>query len=220
MSLASRTLQFGHPAVDACLPEGGLPLGQLHEFGAAGIEGETAVLTAAFAALLVARIDPTRPVFWVAPCADIYAPGLLAFGLDPGRLLVIRPSADAASLDTMETVLRSGVAAAVVGEIGNLDRTASHRLQLACLRHGTTGLVLRRWPNGRKGDTGQSSVAVTRWRLAAAPTGEQGRASGYPRWIVKLAHARGGRPGEWIMEVSKNAPFGLHVVAPLANHEA
>jgi protein ImuA len=218
-------LGFGNPLVDSSLPGGGLPLGQLHEIGATGLEAETAALAAAFAALLLTHIDPARPVFWIAPCPDLYGPGLLAFGLDPGRLVMIRPDSNAATLDTMEAVLRDGVAAAVVGEVGRLDRTASHRLQLACLRHGTTCLMLRRWPHGRKDEAARPSTAVTRWQLAAAPSYQQrhgppGSSWGAPRWTVTLAHARGGRPGEWIMEASKDAPLGLRVVAPLADHPA
>jgi protein ImuA len=217
---AANGLVFGSPAVDACLPGGGLPLGQLHEVGAGGLEAETGTLPAAFAALLAARIEPTRPAFWIAPCPDLYGPGLLACGLDPGRLVMIRPDGNGATLEAMEAVLRAGVATVVVGEVGRLDRTASHRLQLACLRHGTTGIVLRRWPNGRKDAATRASIAVTRWQLAASPSQNRPRNLGPPRWIVTLTHARAGRPGEWIMEVWKDAPLGLRVVAPLADHPA
>jgi protein ImuA len=112
------------------------------------------------------------------------------------------------------------VAGVVVGEVGRLDRTASHRLQLACLRHGTTGLVLRRWPNGCKEGAARPGTAVTRWQLAAVSSQSRPRALGPPRWIVTLAHARGGRPGEWTMEVCRDAPLGLRVVAPLADYPA
>ena len=217
---ATAVLAFGSSSVDACLPGGGLPLGQLHEIGAEGLEAETGALPAAFIALLLARIAPTRPAFWITSCPDLYAPGLLSWGLDPGRLVMIHPDSNAATLDSMEAVLRGGVAAAVIGEIGRLDRTASHRLQLACLRHGTTGFVLRRWPNGRKDEAGRPSTAVTRWKIATTPSQSHPRKPQAPRWIVTLAHARGGQPGQWIMEVSDNAPLGLRVVAPLADHTA
>jgi protein ImuA len=216
---ATRVLAFGNQ-IDAHLPGGGLPLGQLHEVSAVGLDAETGALPAAFTALLLARIAPDQPAFWIAPCPDLHGPGLLACGLDPGRLVMIRPDGNAAALDAMEAVLRGGVAAAVVAEIDRLDRTASHRLQLACLRHGTTGFVLRRWPNGRKGAATRPGTAVTRWQLAAAPSRIRGREAGPPRWLVTLLHARGGRPGEWIMEVAKNAPLGLRVVAPLADYPA
>lgn len=217
---ATNVLAFSSPAVNACLPGGGLPLGHLHEVGAARLEAETGALPAAFAALLAAHIEPMRPAFWIAPCPDLYGPGLLAYGLDPGRLVMIRPDGNAATLEAMEAVLRGGVAAVVVGEVSRLDRTASHRLQLACLRHGTTGIVLRRWPNGRKDAVTRPAIAVTRWQLAALSSQSRSRELGPTRWIVTLAHARGGRPGEWIMEICKDAPLGMRVVAPLADYAA
>src|SRR5579872_4653159 len=144
---AGGVLSFSDPRVNGCLG-GGLPLGQLHEIGAAGLDAETAALPTAFLAALLARIAPARPVFWIAPSSDLHPPGLLPYGLDPNRLVLVHPAKDVDALAAMEVALREGVAAAVVGEVGQFDRTASRRLQLACLRHGSTGFALRRWPHG------------------------------------------------------------------------
>jgi protein ImuA len=120
----------------------------------------------------------------------------------------------------MEVALREGVAGAVVGEVGALDRTSSRRLQLACLRHATTGFVLRRWPFGRRSADREATVSVTRWQLTSMPSVRDGKEPGLPRWHVALTHARGGRPGEWIMEASDDATHPLRVVAALADHAA
>jgi protein ImuA len=205
--------------VDACLG-GGLPLGQLHEIGAEGLEAETAALPAGFIAALVARIAPARPVFWIAPVSDLHPPGLLPYGLDPNRLVLVCPSRDVETLAAMEVALRDGFAAAVVGEVGAFDRTASRRLQLACLRHGSTGFVLRRWPHGNRTENREASTAVTRWHLTPMPSAQEGKGPGLPRWQVALTHARGGRPGEWIMEASDEATHPFRVVAALADHAA
>jgi len=210
-------LPFNDPHVDGCLG-GGLPLGQLHEIGAAGLEAETAALPAAFIAALLARIAPTRPVFWISPVSDLHPPGLLPYGLDPNRLVLVRPAKDVETLAAMEVVLREDAAGAVVAEVGQFDRTASRRLQLACLRHGSTGFVLRRWPHGHKTVDREASVAVTRWHLTPVPSVRDGKEPGLPRWHVALTHARGGRPGEWIMEASDDATHPLRVVAALADH--
>jgi len=210
---------FGDPHVDTCLG-GGLPLGQLHEIGAAGLEGETAALPAGFIAALLARIAPARPVFWIAPVGDLHPPGLLPYGLDPNRLVLVRPTKDSETLAAMEVALREDAAAAVVGEVGRLDRTASRRLQLACIHHGSTGFVLRRWPHGNRVEDREASVAATRWHLTPMPSVKQGKEPGLPRWHVALTHARGGRPGEWIMEASDDATHPLRVVAALADHAA
>jgi protein ImuA len=211
-------LPFGNLLLDACLPGGGLPLGQLHEVGAAGLDAELGALSAGFIAGLLARIAPAKPVFWIAPASDLHPPGLLAYGLDPNRLVLVRPDKDAGTLAAMEVALREGVAAAVVGEVGKLDRTASRRLQLACLRHGTTGFALRRWPHGHKGADREATVAVTRWHLTPVPSQRDGKDPGLPRWLVALTHARGGKPGEWIMEASDDTTHPLRVVAALADH--
>jgi protein ImuA len=211
-------LPFDDPRVDACLPGGGLPLGQLHEIGAAGLDAETAALPTGFIAALLARIAPARPVFWIAPSSDLHPPGLLPYGFDPNRLVLVHPAKDVDALAAMEVALREGVAAAVVGEVGQFDRTASRRLQLACLRQGSTGFALRRWPYGHKTADREASVAVTRWHLTPVPSVREGKEPGLPRWHVALTHARGGRPGEWIMEASDDATHPLRVVAALADH--
>ena len=213
----ARLLPFGDPSVDRCLG-GGLALGQLHEIGAAGIDTEIGALPAAFIATLLARIEPGKPVFWIAPADDLHPPGLLAYGLDPNRLILVGPGKDAEALASMEVALREGVAGAVVGEVGRFDRTASRRLQLACLRHGTTGFVLRRWPYGRRIMDREASVAVTRWLLTPMPSAKDGKDPGLPRWHVALTHVRWGVPGEWIMEASDDATHPLRVVAALADH--
>jgi protein ImuA len=211
-------LAFDNPLVDGCLPGGGLPLGQLHEIGAAGLDAETGALSAAFIAGLLTRIAPAKPVFWIAPSADLHPPGLLAYGFDPNRLVLVHPDKDTGTLAAMEVALREGAAAAVVGEVGQFDRTASRRLQLACLRHGTTGFALRRWPYGHKGADREATVAVTRWHLTPVPSVRDGKEPGLPRWHVALTHVRGGKPGEWIMEASDDATHPLRVVAALADH--
>lgn len=210
-------LPFNDVRVDDCLG-GGLPLGQLHEIGSAGLDTETAALPTGFVAALLARITPKRPVFWIATASDLHPPGLLPYGLDPNRLVLVQPAKDVETLAAMELALREGVAAAVVGEVGQFDRTASRRLQLACLRHSSTGFVLRRWPHGHKTADREASVAVTRWHLTPMPSAKEGKEPGRPRWHVALTHARGGRPGEWIMEASDDATHPLRVVAALADH--
>ena len=50
------SLPFGAPEIDACLPGGGLPLGQWHAFCGTGMEVETGACPAAFAALAAALL--------------------------------------------------------------------------------------------------------------------------------------------------------------------
>ncbi|MCL2428464.1 MAG: protein imuA [Alphaproteobacteria bacterium] len=214
---------FGDARVDGCLPRGGIPLGQLHEIGAVALEAETGASTAGFVAGLLARLPSSRPILWIAPCADLYPPGLLAYGLDPGRLIFVSPRDQAGTLGAMEAGLRAGGLAAVVGEIGRLGRLASHRLQFACLSSGITGFALRRWPHGGREPDREATVVATRWTLAPAPSQAAHHEPGPPRWRVTLTHARGGREGEWICELPTEvdgASLAFRVVAELADYPA
>lgn len=207
-------------AIDAALG-GGLARGALHSVEGAALEAETGAVPAAFLAALLARLDDPRPLFWLAPTTDLYPPGLLTHGLDPARLIQLRTSGDDETLATLETLLRSGAASAVVAEAGRVGKLAGRRLQLACLGAGVTGFVLRRWPHGRR--PGEDiTAAVTRWRLAPAPSTRDGCAPGPPRWHAALLHARGGLPGHWIIEPEDrhDTPHPLRLVAGLADPPA
>jgi protein ImuA len=169
-SVAYGVLRFGDTSVAAGLPAGGLALGNLHEIGARGLEAETGAVAAGFAACLLAGLPDRRPVFWVAPCCDLYVPGLPAYGLDPGRLILVHTDTEAETLAAMETMLRAGTAAAVLGEVGKLGRLPARRLQLACRKRGSTGFVLRRWPHGRWETVEEATAAVTRWEVTPTPS--------------------------------------------------
>ena len=237
-------IAFGDVRVDACLPACGLRLGALHEIAAGGIEAELGALAAAFAACWLARLADPRPVFWIAPdrgdgasLADLNPAGLLAYGLDPARLVLVRTEGDGGGRGTLaaaEAALRGGAAAAVVAEVGRVGRLAARRLHLACLAHGSTGFLLRRFPHGGKSerDAADAAAVATRWHLAPAPSlpegsalagghiASGGRAPGAPRWVVELRHASGGRPGAWLMEAEnadRAAAVPLRVVAGLAD---
>ncbi len=190
-------------ALDAALG-GGLRLAALHEITTRGLDVECAAAPARFLAALLTRLPGTAPLFWVARCCDLYPPGLMALGLDPARLIQLRATSDDEALGLMETILRAGVAAAVVGEIGRAGPLAGRRLQLSCLGRGSTGFVLRRFPFGAH-PAAPLTAAVSRWQITAAPSAGASntpglRAPGLPRWHAELLHNRHGITGSWIVE--------------------
>lgn len=222
-------LALGLPALAAALPRG-LPLAALHEVAAAGLAAELGALPAAFVACLLARLPDPRPVFWIAPgTPDLNPAGLLPYGFDPARLLLVATENDAGprgTLPAMEAALRGGAAAAVVAEVARVPKLAARRLHLACAAHATTGFLLRRWPHGRAvgRDDADAAPVATRWRIGPAPSRPQGgpgiaREPGPPRWAVELLHAREGAPGAWLMELADDphAAFPLRLVAGLAD---
>ena len=164
------------PPVDAALPWGGLPRGCLHEI----VGGEAAY---GFAAALAARLagDAGGVLWCLRPRAtfdagDLHGPGLVRFGLKPGRLILAHARNQADLLWAMEEGLRSGAPAAVLGEVTGIGLTASRRLQLAAEASGVTALLLHRPDTKRGPDTGQAkfSAAVTHWRVTPVSSNPAG----------------------------------------------
>jgi protein ImuA len=190
-------LPFGVDAVDSRLAGGGLALGALHEAaGARPAPGDEAA-----AILFLASIAARREgiVLWALARRDLFAPGLAAIGLHPGRILYAECGRDEDVLAVMEEGLRHGGLAAVVGEVARAAMAPTRRLQLAAEEGGTPALMLRRWR--REDPLAEPSAAVTRWRLASAPSAPLPVAGlGRPRWRLALARQRGGEPFEILME--------------------
>lgn len=183
---APTVLPFGIAKIDAALPWGGLPLAGLHDVIA---RRSLAAATGFSAALLGRAIEGgSRTVLWCHRGRDLYGPGLAALGLGPDRLVVVRASCNRNILWAMEEGLRSGSLTAVVGEPGKISATSIRRLQLAS-ETGTTAAILIRSEHV----DATSGPAVTRWRVAAAPSRYPlNRWSGPPRWQVELLRCRAG----------------------------
>ena len=203
---APAPLALGLPPVDAALG-GGLALGALHEIAGGGEDAAADGFAAALLGRLVAA--RSRPVLWCPAGDDLYAPGLCALGLDPGRVILARVGRPADRLWAMEEGLRSPALAGVLGELPALGLTDGRRLQLAAEAGGTLGLVLQR--GRRRAAEDRPSAASSRWRIAAVPSpagpmeprwGEDGPAPlvGRPCWRIELTRCRGGRPGDWLVE--------------------
>jgi protein ImuA len=192
-------LPFGVDAIDSRLAGGGLPVASLSE--AAGERPGPADQAAA--TLFLASLAARRPgiVLWALGSRDLFAPGLAGAGLPPDRLLYAECARDEDVLAVMEEGLRHGGLAAVVGEVGRAAMPATRRLQLAAEEGGTLALMLRRWRGNGEDPLAPPSAAVTRWRLACAPSSPLPVAGiGRPRWRLSLARQRGGAPFDLIME--------------------
>jgi protein ImuA len=203
---AAGVLSFGVPALDNCLPQGGLSLGALHEICPAGAEDRPAAL--GFAAALLGRLPKPPPVVLVLPRGLFgfpYGHGLRCLGLDPSRLVLIQTKDEREALWAMEEALRSAALAGVAGAADkNFDLRASQRLHLAAEKSGLPLFLLRplRMPG--------SSVAATRWRVGPAPAAcDRFGLIARWRWHVALERCRNGRLGEWVLEFDHAYRFGL-----------
>jgi protein ImuA len=104
-------------------------------------------------------------------------------------------------LAVMEEGLRHRGLAAVVGEVGRAQMASTRRLQLAAEEGGTTALMLKRWKRSGEDPLALPSAAVTRWRIAPAPSSPLPvDGIGRPRWQLALVRQRGGEAHEWMME--------------------
>ena len=141
---APQTVPTGFRQLDAHLPGGGWPTSTLIELlvPTAGV-GEIRLLLPALRTLATATPWEPRWIAWLAPPHLPYAPALADAGLDPARMLVIRPRAGLDMLWAMEQALRSGVCAAVLGWIGAAADQALRRLKLAAEEGCTPGFLLR-----------------------------------------------------------------------------
>lgn len=197
-------LPFGIEAVDARLAGGGL-VPALHEAAAASPgPGDDAAATL-FLAALAARFSRAEgklgQVLWAIARRDLFAPGLAQAGLTPDRLFYAECRGDAEVLAVVEEGVRHGGLAAVIGEVGRADMAATRRLQLAAEESGTPALLLRRWRKAGADPLAATSAAMTRWRIACAPSAPLPHEGiGRARWRVALARQRGGPPYEWILE--------------------
>jgi protein ImuA len=174
-------LSLGIPAIDRALPWGGLPRGCLHEIVAA----DSGAAAAGFAAMLLARLAERNGIVgWCRRGPAPYGPGLAALGLDPARLIVIRPRSDTDLFWAMEEGLRSGALAAMLAEAAAAPPVAVRRLQLAAEGCGAVALLLR-----PAGAALAPTPAVTRWRIGGDRTGD---GVVRPCWAVELLRCRHG----------------------------
>nr|WP_313013066.1 hypothetical protein [Brucella intermedia] len=210
----ARSFTLGLAGADAAFPHG-LAGDALHEVFAENPGAHMAATGFALAFAARAAEHSTqyrRPIIWIeeekaaSEYGWLYPPGLHAFGIDPSRLLIVRcPTAQdvlKAANDALEagsggkaSHLVSGVVASVTGQPKCLDLTASRRLLLATETAQLPVILLR------SHRTAVQSAAVSRWRVAPAPSRSSGAsAPGKPAFSAVLERNRHGTCGQWIME--------------------
>lgn len=206
------TLPLAIAAIDRMLPGGGLALGSVHEIAAADAHAHHDGAALGFSAALLGRLSQVlrRPVLWLAESTLPHAPGLLAFGLSPARLILVRPGNSAALLWTLEEAARSRALAGVLAEVRGLDFTAARRLHLAARASGVTLLLFNR--------AAPVGTAYSRWRVSGLPGADD-------RWRLELMRCRGRAADDsglvccW--EVEWHGPTGgLHLAAAAADRSA
>jgi protein ImuA len=198
-------LSVGIPAIDTYLWNAAVPLGALHEISGLGVDEEQGATGAAFLALSLKANAASGWIAWVTQAADLYAPGLAAFGLDLRQLILVSVRRDADVCWALEEALHSRSLSAVAGEVGLLTLTATRRLQLAAEQAGIPCFLLRRWRTKDLAEQQrvQPIAAATRWRIA--PEMSDGDLTlapelGRTRRRLDLWRCRNAAAASWIME--------------------
>jgi recombination protein RecA len=161
----AKALPLGLAAVDAALPDAGLPRGAVVELASPrGLARATSIALAACAAAQAeARLrggdDATEGAWcaWLEPGATLFAPGVMTAGVDLSRLLVVRPSLEALARVAVRVASSRAFSVVVVDAAGvpgcaatagardrSMDRwsTVVRRLALAVEGSDTTLLLL------------------------------------------------------------------------------
>ena len=218
------TLPFAIPRLDHMLA-GGLRRAALHEVRSD--ESRDAGVAIGFAAAILSRLadDDDRPILWIVEAAAaheagaLYGTGLIRFGLDPARLIMVGVDRAKDALWVFEEGLGCRGLAAVLTEIRGeprlLDLTASRRLALRAAEHGVMGLLVRQSHHPEPG------AATTRWLVApqpAAASDDTPAAIGHPAWRLTLERNRRGATG--VFDVEWNHDQRCFITRPAAGEVA
>ena len=218
-----RAFTFGVAALDEAFAEAGLPFGS-HQIAGEPGEGISGLL---FGVLLTARRfqgDPLAQGLVVqeravlAETGGLYGPGLNALGLDPGRLALVTARDGSEALRMVDEAVRSGAVAVVLAELHRaatrIDLSVTRRFNLSGRQTSTLALLVTP-------DLDNTSAAMTRWRVKAAPSRGPRRHLGPPALRLDLLRNRLGPVGRFTVEWDSDdrtfrtpAPLRAPVVRP------
>lgn len=129
---------------------GPLTSGTLNELQPTSYRDRVAALGAIAAFLSSMLADTSAPVIWCQlrdpDRLHLHAPGLMAFGLDPARIIKLTVTSEKDLLWVLEEAITSGTVGAAVGVLWSerlYDFTASKRLRLRASEAGTPVFMVR-----------------------------------------------------------------------------
>jgi len=193
--------QLGLGIINEAFPGKSFPLCAVHEFVSTQ-SIDTAPACGFIAGLLSSLIKNNGVVVWVSASRTLFPPALKIFDIVPDRFIFIDLQKEKDVLWTMEEALKCQALAAVVGEMKNLDFTASRRLQLAVEKSKVTGFILRN--NIKQLNT---TACVSRWRITSLPSvvaDDNLPGVGFPKLKIEFLRMRNGKTGAWELQWINN----------------
>jgi protein ImuA len=199
----------GLDAMDDLAPGGGLRSGAIHE-----LLFDSPAPPPQFLALLLARAAQTAGggvVVWSDPQRRLHPPAAVNAGLDPRRLILLRPRNPIQEISALAECLRCQGVSATVTSLNRLSDIESRRLQLAAENGGGIGIFLR--PMTRA--SAANYAAATRWRVRPAPAQGDRQC-----WTIELLHGHGGRFGSTVLLEVDRETGDVRASASLADRPA
>jgi protein ImuA len=196
-------------------PNAQFPLGAMHEFICDRAE-DNAAAGGFVAGLLSSVMKKGGAAIWISASRTVFPPALKNFGISPDKVIFIDLQKENEMLWAMEEALKCNGLAAVIGEMQELNFTASRRLQLAVEQSRVTGFILRR--NNHNLNT---TACVARWKINSLPSimADKIPGVGFPRWNVELLKVRNGKPGSWEIEWRNGKFHHVYSVASLISEQ-
>ncbi|ASU34208.1 ImuA family protein [Mucilaginibacter xinganensis] len=187
---------MGLGTIEAAFPNGVFPTGAIHEMVCPTPE-QSAATGGFMAGLLSTLMQQGGICLWIGTARKLFPPALMAFDVEPDRVIFIDVKREKDVLWATEEALKCVGLAAVVAELREISFAQSRRLQLAVENSRVTGFILRNDPR-KLGST----TCVARWQVMHLPSEleEDLPGVGFPRWQVQLLKVRNGNPGNWQLE--------------------
>lgn len=197
---------IGFSPIEKAFPNNTFPTGAIHEFLSNSQEALAA--TNGFVSALLFRLTQNKgPCLWISPERLVFPPGLKNFGMEPHKIIFITIRKEKEQLWAMEEALKCNSVAAVVGQVKNIDFTASRRFQLSVEQSNVTGFIVRHQLR-----TVNTIAAVARWKITPLHSilEDDMPGVGYPAWNVELQKVRNGKPGNWQVQWLHNRLQMIH----------
>lgn len=197
-------VSLGLPVLDAALGGAGLPPGAHQgatvapgDYAAPLILPVTAAAQVTEAAAVKLLIVQEREA--AREGGELYAPGLEALGVKPEQTAFVRVKEGAEVLRVTDEAVKRRAVPVVLAELRRgaslADLAATRRLNLAAQRRGLFLFFITP-------DLAATSAALTRWRIASAPSRAPPRRIGPPTFHLHLHRNRLGPTGAWEAEWS------------------
>jgi protein ImuA len=201
--------------INHSFPNRSFPVGAMHEFISADAEDSTA--TSGFIAAVLGKLMKNGGAsLWIGQSRTLFPPALKLFDIDPEKIIFINLRREKDVTWAMEEALKCDGLVAVVGEIQELNFTASRRFQLAVEQSHVTGFILRHNPRSLN-----ITACVTRWKITHLPTilADEMPGVGFSRWNVELLKVRNGKPGLWQIEWIGKRFRHIPIIAAVSQEE-